>query len=120
MEKAMLNENDVCYIVSECVRRILKEDIREGLDGVVDWGANIEPLIDKLEEKFASVIAPEEDEFGMASTPLKSLIDHLKYYYDHQVFDSYCFNSIYKMLENYDFIQDEEVMGILRQLKNYC
>ena len=120
MEKAMLNENDVCYIVSECVRRILKEDIREDLDGVVDWGANIEPLIDKLEKKFASVIAPEENEFGMASTPLEDLINHSKYYYDHQVFDYYCFNSIYKMLDNYDFIQDEEVMGILRQLKNYC
>lgn len=115
-----ISMNDIHYMVTECIKRILKEDIREDLDGVVDWGANIEPLIDKLEKKFASVIAPEENEFGMASTPLEDLISHLKYYYDHQVFDSYCFNSIYKMLDNYDFIQDEEVMGILRQLKNYC
>lgn len=115
-----ISMNDIHYMVTECVKRILKEDIREDLDGVVDWGANIEPLIDKLEKKFASVIAPEENEFGMASTPLEDLISHLKYYYDHQVFDSYCFNSIYKMLDNYDFIQDEEVMGILRQLKKYC
>ena len=120
MEKAMLNENDVCYIVSECIKRILKEDIREDLDGVVDWGVNIEPLVSKLKEKFANIITPEKNEFGLVSTPFDDLIGHLKYYYDHQVFDSYCFNSIYKMLDNYDLVHDEEVMNILRQLKNYC
>lgn len=115
-----ISMNDIHYMVTECVKRVLKEDIKEDLDGVVDWGVNIEPLIERLEEKFASVIAPEEDEFGMPSTPLKSLVDHLKYYYEHETFDSACFSAIYKMLDNYDFIQDEEVMEILKQLKKYC
>lgn len=126
-----ISMNDIHYMVTECVKRMLKEgmdvDYSEkedygnyypGLE--VNWGDNIESLISKLEEKFASVIAPEEDEFGMSSTPLKSLVDHLKYYYEHETFDSACFSAIYKMLDNYDFIQDEEVMKILKQLKKYC
>lgn len=126
-----ISMNDIHYMVTECVKRMLKEgmgvDYSEkedygnyypGLE--VNWGDNIESLISKLEEKFASVIAPEEDEFGMPSTPLKSLVDHLKYYYEHETFDSACFSAIYKMLDNYDFIQDEEVMEILKQLKKYC
>lgn len=126
-----ISMNDIHYMVTECVKRMLKEgmgvdysekedygDYYPGLE--VNWGDNIESLISKLEEKFASVIAPEEDEFGMSSTPLKSLVDHLKYYYEHETFDSACFSAIYKMLDNYDFIQDEEVMEILKQLKKYC
>ena len=62
----------------------------------------------------------EEDEYGISSTPFKNLIDHLKYYYEHETFDSACFNAIYKMLDNYDFTSDGEVMSILKQLKNYC
>lgn len=126
-----ISMNDIHYMVTECVKRMLKEgmdvdysekedygDYYPGLE--INWGDNIESLISKLEEKFSSVIAPEEDEFGMSSTPLKSLVDHLKYYYEHETFDSACFSAIYKMLDNYDFIQDEEVMEILKQLKKYC
>ena len=72
------------------------------------------------QEKFAEVIAPEEDEYGISSTPFKNLINHLKYYYEHETFDSACFNAIYKMLDNYDFTSDDEVMEILKQLKKYC
>lgn len=132
MKTFKLNENDIKKMVMECVKKVLKEgidsidysdkedygDYAPGLE--INWGDNIESLISKLEEKFASVIAPEEDEFGMSSTPLKSLVDHLKYYYEHETFDSACFSAIYKMLDNYDFIQDEEVMEILKQLKKYC
>ena len=61
-----------------------------------------------------------EDEYGISSTPFKNLIDHLKYYYEHTTFDSACFNAIYKMLDDYDFTSDGEVMEILKQLKKYC
>lgn len=134
MENESVNRisiNGINYIVTECVKRILKEGMDANYsekedygdyypDLKVNWGNNIESLISKLEEIFASVIAPEEDEFGMLSTPLKNLVDHLKYYYEHEIFDSACFSAIYKMLDNYDLIQDEEVMEILKQLKKYC
>lgn len=116
-----ISMNDVHYMVTECVKRILKEDYNDYYPELeVNWGGNIESLISKLEEKFAEVIAPEEDEYGISSTPFKNLINHLKYYYEHETFDSACFNAIYKMLDDYDFIEDEEVMSILKQLKNYC
>lgn len=114
-----INYNDLLSIISESVAKHIKV-LKEGLDGVVNWGNNIESLISKLEEKFAEVIAPEEDEYGISSTPFKNLINHLKYYYEHETFDSACFNAIYKMLDNYDFTSDGEVMSILKQLKKYC
>lgn len=121
-----ITENDIKSMVAECVKKVLKESFDdfgayENLPGLeVNWGDNIEALINQLEEKFAGVIAPEEDEFGMTSTPLENLISHLKYYYEHETFDSACFNAIYKMLDNYDFTSDEEVMNILKRLKMYC
>lgn len=114
-----INYNDLLSIISESVAKHIKV-LKEDLDGVVNWGNNIESLISKLEEKFAEVIAPEEDEYGISSTPFKNLINHLKYYYEHETFDSACFNAIYKMLDNYDFTSDDEVMEILKQLKKYC
>lgn len=111
-----LTENDVYNIVTESVKRILKESAGDE----ICWGKDVEPLIAKLKEKFSEVIAPEEDEWGIKSTALESLISHLKYYYEHRTFDSSCFNAIYKMLDNYDFLQDEEVMNILNKLKSYC
>lgn len=114
-----INYNDLLSIISESVAKHIKV-LKEDLDGVVNWGNNIESLISKLEEKFAEVIAPEEDEYGISSTPFKNLINHLKYYYEHETFDSACFNAIYKMLDNYDFTSDGEVMEILKQLKKYC
>ena len=114
-----INYNDLLSIISESVAKHIKV-LKEDLDGVVNWGNNIESLISKLEEKFAKVIAPEEDEYGISSTPFKNLINHLKYYYEHETFDSACFNAIYKMLDNYDFTSDDEVMEILKQLKKYC
>ena len=114
-----INYNDLLSIISESVTKHIKV-LKEDLDGVVNWGNNIESLISKLEEKFAEVIAPEEDEYGISSTPFKNLIDHLKYYYEHTTFDSACFNAIYKMLDDYDFTSDGEVMEILKQLKKYC
>lgn len=114
-----INYNDLLSIISESVAKHIKV-LKEDLDGVVNWGNNIESLISKLEEKFAEVIAPEEDEYGISSTPFKNLIDHLKYYYEHTTFDSACFNAIYKMLDDYDFTSDGEVMEILKQLKKYC
>ena len=111
-----ITDNDIKSMVAECVKKILKEND----DFSINWGNHIESLIKQLEEKFAGVIAPEEDEYGMTSTPLESLISHLKYYYDHETFDSACFNAIYKMLDNYDFTSDEEVMNILKRLKMYC
>ena len=126
-----ISMNDVHYMVTECVKRILKEGMNADYsekedygdyypDLKVNWGNNIESLISKLEEKFAEVIAPEEDEYGISSTPFKNLIDYLKYYYEHTTFDSACFNAIYKMLDDYDFTSDGEVMEILKQLKKYC
>lgn len=114
-----INYNDLLSIISESVAKHIKV-LKEDLDGVVNWGNNIESLISKLEEKFAEVIAPEEDEYGISSTPFKNLINHLKYYYEHETFDSACFNAIYKMLDDYDFTSDGEVMEILKQLKKYC
>ena len=114
-----INYNDLLSIISESVTKHIKV-LKEDLDGVVNWGNNIESLISKLEEKFAEVIAPEEDEYGISSTPFKNLINHLKYYYEHTTFDSACFNAIYKMLDDYDFTSDGEVMEILKQLKKYC
>ena len=126
-----ISMNDVHYMVTECVKRILKEGMNADYsekedygdyypDLKVNWGNNIESLISKLEEKFAEVIAPEEDEYGISSTPFKNLINHLKYYYEHTTFDSACFNAIYKMLDDYDFTSDGEVISILKQLKKYC
>ena len=112
-ESIQFSENDIKTIITECVKKILKEDI----DEKIDWGMNVEQLISKLENKFAEIIAPEEDEYGISSTPFKKLISHLKYYYEHERFDSYCFNAIYEMLDNYDMIQDGEIMEILKQLK---
>ena len=131
-----LSENDLKQIVLESYKRLMGKFINEETIGVdysdkddfgkyapglsVNWGNNIESLISKLEEKFSEVITPEEDEYGISSTPLENLINHLKYYYEHETFDSACFNSIYKMLDNYDFTSDEEVLNILKQLKKYC
>ena len=131
-----LSENDLKQIVLESYKRLMGKFINEDTIGVdysdkddfgkyapglsVNWGNNIESLISKLEEKFSEVIAPEEDEYGISLTPLENLINHLKYYYEHETFDSACFNSIYKMLDNYDFTSDEEVLNILKQLKKYC
>ena len=116
MKMIVLNENDIKKMVMECVKKVLKED----LDGVVNWRNNIESLIERLEEKFAEVIAPEEDEYGISSTSFKNLINHLKYYYEQRTFDSACFNARYKMLDDYDFTSDGEVISILKQLKKYC
>ena len=132
-----LTENDIKHMVYESVKNLMKEDV-DGNELIgnlfgkklgdmlhnendeVNWGNEIEQLIEKLKEKFAEVIVPEEDEFGMSSTPFETLINHLKYYYEHNTFDNVCFKKIYDMLDNYDLTSDGEVMSILKQLKTYC
>ena len=133
-----LTENDIKHMVYESVKNLMKEDVDgneligklfggeklgdmlHNENGEVNWGNEIEQLIAKLKEKFAEVIIPEEDEYGISSTPFETLINHLKYYYEHNTFDDVCFRKIYDMLDNYDLTSDSEVMNILRQLKNYC
>lgn len=132
-----INSKDLHSLIAECIVKHLNEDYNVSINGdydiapdnefgdnypgvEVNWGKNIESLISQLEEKFASVIAPEEDEYGISKTPLHDLIMHLKYYYEHNTFDNACFNAIYHMLDKYDFTSNEDVMDILKQLKKYC
>lgn len=97
----------------------INEDIENDGFEKVDWGSNIESLVNRLKEIFNDVIASEPDEFGIRVTPFDDLINHLKYYYDKERFDSQCFNAISKIMEDYDFMQDAEVRDIIIKLKKY-
>lgn len=127
LNKQKINVNNFDKYIDEAIDNTLsvdysdKEDYGEYYPGLkTDWGKNVEKLIGELSNIFAEYNVPEEDEYGIKNTAFDNLIAHLKYYYDVDVFNENAFNSIYKLLDNYDLTSDEKVKNILLTLKKYC
>lgn len=123
-----VNINNYSKFVDEAVKKTLREFVENTPDDFgkyypgleVNWGENIENLIEQLSNIFAEYNVPEENEYGFKRTSFEDLIAHLKYYYDVDVFNEKAFNAIYKLLNNYDLTSDEKVKNILFMLKKYC
>ena len=150
LNKQKINVNNFDKYIDEAIDNTLsvdysdKEDYGEYYPGLKnDWGKNVEHLIGELSNIFAEYNVPEEDEYGIKNTDIKrrSLLmaeenktnvsrfkeknpgnpknpDNINY--DVDVFNENAFNSIYKLLDNYDLTSDEKVKNILLTLKKYC